>query len=128
DLSVVVANDVRVFNDYAGTYRFLGRNHPLLGTSSRSLARLACEIYTGNGIVAYIAEPGADWAVLTTPELSFLINKLNAVGGINLSASHNPPDDNGVKVYDQFGSQPIAPYDQYLIDAMEEATDIRRVS
>lgn len=121
ELVVVVANDVRVFNDIAGTYRFLGSDHPLLGTSSRSLAILACEIYAANGIIAYLAEPGNDSAVLTTPELSFLISQLEAVGGINVSASHNPPDDNGVKVYDPHGSQPVPPQDQHLIDAMEGA-------
>ncbi len=124
ELLVVVANDVRVFNDIAGTYRFLGGDHPLLGTSSRSLAVLASEIYTANGVVAYIAEPGNDSAVMTTPELSFLIGQLEAVGGINVSASHNPPDDNGVKVYDPFGSQPVSPQDQHLIDAMEGAAAV----
>ena len=108
DLAVVVANDVRVFHDLAGVYSFLGNPHPLLGVSSRSLGKLACEIYAGNGIVAYFAEPENDLAVLTTPELSYLIGQLGAVGGINLSASHNPPDDNGIKVYDQYGSQPVA--------------------
>lgn len=124
DLTVVVANDVREFNDIAGVYTFLGNAHPLLGVSSRSLARLACEIYAGNGITAYYAEPGLAKAVLTTPELSFLIGRLGAVGGINLSASHNPPDDNGVKVYDQYGSQPVAPNDQELVDIMEQAKEI----
>lgn len=125
DLAVVVANDVRVFNDIANVYHFLGNDHPLLGVSSRSLGRLACEIYAGNGIVAYFAEPRAAQAVMSTPELSYLIGKLKAIGGINLSASHNPPDDNGVKVYDEYGSQPVAPNDQQLVDAMEQATDIR---
>ncbi len=128
DRVVVVANDVRVFRDIGQTYRFLGEDHPLLGVSSRSLGRLACEIYAGNGIVAFFNDPGNPDAVLTTPELSFLIGELNAVGGINLSASHNPPDDNGTKVYDQFGSQPVAPADQHLIDAMEKASDIQSIS
>lgn len=123
--AVVVANDVRVFHDIAGAYRFLGDRHPLLGVSSRSLGRLACEVYAGNGIASYFAEPAADDAVLSTPELSFLIDRLGAVGGINLSASHNPPDDNGVKIYDEYGSQPVAPQDQHLIDAMEQARDVR---
>ncbi len=127
DLFVVVANDVRVFNDNAGVYKFLRGDNPLLGVSSRSLGRLACEIYAGNGISAYFAEPKVERAVLTTPELSYLISKLGAVGGMNLSASHNPPDDNGIKVYDQFGSQPIAPDDQHLVDAMEHATDLKSV-
>ncbi len=125
DMAVVVANDVRVFQDVAGVYGFLGNDHPLLGVSSRSLGKLACEIYAGNGIVVYFAEPKNDAAVLTTPELSYLIGKLGAVGGINLSASHNPPDDNGIKVYDQYGSQPVAPDDQRLVDIMDQATDIR---
>ncbi len=125
ELSVVVANDVRQFNDIAGVYNFLGKEHPLIGVSSRSLARLACEIYAGNGITAYYAEPGVEKAVLTTPELSFMIGQLGAVGGINLSASHNPPDDNGVKVYDQYGSQPVAPNDQQLVDIMEQAKEIK---
>jgi len=125
DLVVVVANDVRVFNDLGGTYRFLGATHPLLGVSSRSLGRLACEIYAGNGLIAYFAEPEEPNAVLSTPELSFLIDRLKTEGGVNLSASHNPPDDNGIKVYDEFGSQPVAPQDQRLADAMLDATQIR---
>jgi phosphoglucomutase/phosphomannomutase len=125
NLAVVVANDVRVFHDIAGVYKFLGAEHPLVGVSSRSLGQLACEIYAGNGITAYFAEPENPHAVLTTPELSFTIDKLGAVGGINLSASHNPPDDNGLKVYDQFGSQPVAPNDQRLVEIMEQATDVR---
>jgi phosphoglucomutase/phosphomannomutase len=126
-LTVVVANDVRIFNDLAGTYKFLGNTHPLLGVSSRSLARLACEVYAANGIIAYCAEPESDSAVLSTPELSFVIGRLNALGGVNISASHNPPDDNGIKVYDQFGSQPVAPDDQRLVEAMERVSDVGRL-
>lgn len=125
DRVVVVANDRRRFLDIAGVYRFLGAEHPLLGTSSRSLARLACRVYAGNGLVACLAEPHSDQATLATPELSFFIPQLHALGGVNLSASHNPPDDNGVKVYDSFGSQPTAPDDQDLVNAMNQATDIR---
>lgn len=125
--TVVVANDTREFQDAAGTYAFLGGTHPLLGLSSRGLAKLACEIYAGNGVAAYLAEPDDDAAVLTTPELSFLIPEMGAAGGLNLTASHNPPDDNGVKVYDHTGSQPVAPDDQRLTDIMSEAADIRIV-
>ena len=127
DLTVVVANDVRVFRDLADTYAFLGEKHPLFGVSSRSLGRLACSIYAGNGITAWFEEPEDDAATLTTPELSFLIAELGAQGGINMSASHNPPDDNGIKTYDAFGSQPVAPEDQRLIDVMADATDVREM-
>ena len=126
-LSVVVANDVRVFADNAGVYAFLGPAHPMLRVSSRSLARLACAIYAANGIVAWLAEPEDDHAVTSTPELSFFIVQLGAAGGVNLSASHNPPDDNGIKVYDAYGSQPVAPEDQRLVDIMEKATEVRTV-
>ncbi len=126
-LSVVVANDVRVFTDNAGVYGFLGPRHPLMGVSSRALAKLACEIYAANGIVAYLADPEDDRAVTSTPELSFFIVRLGAAGGVNVSASHNPPDDNGIKVYDAYGSQPIAPEDQRLVDTMERATEVRTV-
>jgi phosphoglucomutase/phosphomannomutase len=127
DLRVVIANDVRGFRDLAGTYAFLGDDHPLLGVSSRSFGKLACSIYAGNGITAYFEDPERDDAVLSTPELSFLIADLEAHGGINLSASHNPPDDNGIKTYDAFGSQPIAPEDQRLIDVMADASDVKTV-
>jgi phosphoglucomutase/phosphomannomutase len=120
ELTVVVANDVRVFKDIANTYNFLDANHPLIGMSSRSFGMLACSIYAANGIVAYFAEPQSPGAVLATPELSFLIKQLHALGGINMSASHNPPDDNGVKVYDEYGSQPVAPNDQTLVEAMRD--------
>lgn len=126
-LTVVVANDVRVFNDFAGVYRFLGSAHPLIGTSSRSIAKLACEIYAGNGVISYLAEPEADQSLLSTPELSYIIRKMHALGGINISASHNPPDDNGIKVYDEYGGQPIPPHDQRLADAMDYVTEVRRV-
>jgi phosphoglucomutase len=127
DLAVVVANDVREFNDIAGAYEFLGSKHPLTGSSSRSFAKLACEIYVANGIAAYLNEPENDAAVLSTPELSFLIVRLGAAGGVNFSASHNPPDDNGLKIYDPFGSQPVAPDDQNLLDVMKAASRIERV-
>lgn len=127
EITVVVANDVRVFNDIAGNYTFLGKEHPLLGASAHSFAKLACEIYAGNGITAYFNEPEKDKSILSTPELSFLIGELKACGGVNLSASHNPPDDNGIKVYDQYGSQPIAPLDQKLVDTMNLVEKIQAI-
>ncbi len=127
DMRVVLANDVRVFKDVSGSYGFLGGAHPLLGVSSRSLARLAAEIYAGNGFSVLMPAPDDDQATLTTPELSFLIGALHAVGGVNMSASHNPPDDNGVKIYDEHGSQPVAPEDQMLLDVMADIREIKSV-
>src|SRR5688572_5391345 len=128
-LIVVVANDVRVFRDWSRTYTdILGTHHPLISLSSRALARLACEVYAGNGITAYCAEPDDQSALMTTPFLSFAIRSLGAAGGVNLSASHNPPDDNGIKVYDHSGAQPIPPHDQNLADRMATATQPRILS
>jgi phosphoglucomutase len=121
--SVVIANDVREFHDLAGVLKFLEHNpyhatmgDPGLRVTSRSLAYLAAGVYAKNGYLVYMLKPGDDEAFLTTPELSFLIRWLHAAGGINLSASHNPPDDNGVKVYDEKGGQYLPPDDQDLTD------------
>lgn len=123
EVRVVVANDVRYFDDISERYRVLDSN-PLLGLSSRALALKACEIYAANGIVAMIAEPQSESAVLTTPELSFAIRELDAHGGVMFSASHNHPDDNGIKVYDVSGAQPIAPVDQELTEMIEAVLEV----
>jgi phosphoglucomutase len=127
--AVVIANDVREFHDLAGALKFLGHNpyhavtgDPNLRATSRNLAYLAAGVYARNGYLVYMLSPGDDTAFLTTPELSFLIRRLQAAGGINLSASHNPPDDNGVKVYDQNGGQYLPPADQDLTDRTREIT------
>jgi phosphoglucomutase len=127
ELAVVVANDVRVFTDIAGTYGFLGEDHPLVGLSSRSLGRFAAEIYAANGITAFLNNPSADDAVLATPELAYAITKLGCVGGVNFSASHNPPDDNGVKVYNEYGAQPVPPEDQELASTVESVATVERL-
>ncbi|CAN5195950.1 phospho-sugar mutase [soil metagenome] len=125
DQLIVLANDVREFHDHNGLYKFLTDN-PLLSVGSRSLALLAAEVYAANGFTVYLMEPGNDEAILTTPELSFLIRHFNAQGGVNMSASHNPPDDNGVKVYDENGGQYLPPYDEELTDLARTVTEIRR--
>lgn len=119
--AVVIANDIREYHDVSETLKFLSQNPydastglPGLKVTSRHLAYLAAGVYAKNGFLVYILKPGDDEAFLTTPELSFLIRRLRAAGGINLSASHNPPDDNGVKVYDARGGQYLPPEDEDL--------------
>jgi phosphoglucomutase len=121
--AVVIANDIREFHDLAGALKFLQHNpyHSATGdpshrVTSRNLAYLAAGVYAKNRYLVYMLKPGDNEAFLTTPELSFLIRWLHAAGGINLSASHNPPDDNGVKVYDAQGGQYLPPDDQDLTD------------
>ena len=72
----------------------------------RGLARDG--VYVANGIHAFTLPPDSP-RYYATPELSFVIRHLQAHGGLNISASHNPPDDNGGKFYDERGGQPVPP-------------------
>ncbi len=116
-VSVVVAFDVRVFNDLRGVYD-RGRHNPLLGMTSRDFARIAASVYAANGIRVWMPDPARD-GYISTPELSFAIRFLEAQGGLNISASHNHPDDNGAKIYNEKGSQEIPPVDEALAKIVE---------
>lgn len=123
-LRVVVAYDVRVFRDLRGLYDASVPN-PLLGMRSRDFARMACAVYAANEVEAYTVR-GDDDFFLSTPELSFAIRYVNAHGGLNISASHNHPDDNGAKLYMPSGGQPVPPEDEEMareVDAVTEVPD-----
>src|SRR5213078_1107383 len=87
----------------------------------------AAGVYAANGIHASIL-PADSPHYLATPELSFTIRFLKAHGGLNISASHNPPDDNGGKFYDERGGQPVPPDDQIMADLVEQVTTIKALS
>jgi phosphoglucomutase len=118
--TVVVANDTRVFTDINAAHTFMGDDWSLLGTSSRSLALLACQIYAVYGFETYLTAPKDHDAYMPTPELSFAIRELGAAGGLNVSASHNHPDDNGFKVYTPTGGQYCPPDDATLSRSVEQ--------
>lgn len=67
---------------------------------SKEFSELAAEILAGNGIRAYLFP-----SLRPTPELSFSIRKLGTISGINMTASHNPKEYNGYKVYWKDGAQ-----------------------
>ena len=67
---------------------------------SKEFSELAAEILAGNGIRVYLFP-----SLRPTPELSFAIRRLGALSGINMTASHNPKEYNGYKVYWQDGAQ-----------------------
>ena len=67
---------------------------------SKEFAELAAQIFAGNGIKAYLFPSHRP-----TPELSFAIRSFAALGGINMTASHNPKEYNGYKVYWMDGAQ-----------------------
>ncbi|MBI4516462.1 MAG: phospho-sugar mutase [Deltaproteobacteria bacterium] len=114
-LKVVVAFDCRVFKDLRANYD-PGPPNPLLGMESRDFARLAAGVYAANGIA--VCTVSGDDLLLSTPELSFAIRRLGAAGGLNISASHNHPDDNGAKFYTDYGGQPVAPHDEEMANAV----------
>ncbi len=71
-----------------------------------------------NGVKAYIFD-----ALRPTPELSFAVRKLGCIAGINITASHNPPEYNGYKVYWADGAQITPPHDKGIMDEVKKVTD-----
>lgn len=75
-----------------------------------------------NGIKAYVFD-----ALRPTPELSFAVRELHCIAGINITASHNPPEYNGYKVYWEDGAQITPPHDKGIMDEVEAVTDYANV-
>ena len=71
-----------------------------------------------NGIKAYVFE-----SLRPTPELSFAVRKLSCIAGINITASHNPPEYNGYKVYWADGAQITPPHDKGIMDEVKAVED-----
>jgi phosphoglucomutase/phosphomannomutase len=124
-LQVVLAYDVRRFTDKRGVYD-LALPNPVLNLTSRNFCEHAAGVYAANGIHSHILPPDTRRYV-STPELSFTIRHLQAHGGLNMTASHNPPDDNGSKFYDERGAQPVPPEDQIMSEFVDRAAGTRFV-
>ena len=75
-----------------------------------------------NGIKAYVFE-----SLRPTPELSFAVRLLGCIAGINITASHNPPEYNGYKVYWADGAQITPPHDSGIMDQVKAVTDYNTV-
>lgn len=75
-----------------------------------------------NGIKTYVFD-----ALRPTPELSFALRKLGCISGIVITASHNPPEYNGYKVYWEDGAQITAPKDKEIITEVKNVTDFYAV-
>jgi phosphoglucomutase len=78
--------------------------------NSDTLSKIVADVLTANGIKVYLFE-----ALRTTPELSFAVRHLECDAGIVLTASHNPPEYNGYKVYWKDGGQIVPPHDGGII-------------
>src|SRR5688500_4670274 len=124
-LQVVLAFDVRQYEDRRGVYN-RDLPNPVLHLSSREFCQYAAGVYAAHGIQAHILPPDSARYV-ATPELSFSIRHLRAHGGLNMTASHNPPDDNGSKFYDERGAQPVPPEDQLMSELVDQVTTIKHL-
>ena len=78
--------------------------------NSKELAKLVADVFSANGIQVYLFSD-----LRPTPELSFAVRHLNCQCGIVLTASHNPPEYNGYKVYWEDGGQLVPPQDGEII-------------
>lgn len=75
-----------------------------------------------NGIKAYVFE-----SLRPTPQLSYAVRKLGCIAGINITASHNPPEYNGYKVYWEDGAQITPPHDSGIMGEVRAVTDWNEV-
>lgn len=85
---------------------------------SPEFAQEAALCLAANGIKAYIFE-----TLRPTPELSFAVRHLGCVAGINVTASHNPPEYNGYKVYWEDGAQITPPHDSGIMGEVKSISD-----
>ena len=85
---------------------------------SPEFAKEAALCLAANGIKAYIFE-----SLRPTPELSFAVRHLGCVAGINITASHNPPEYNGYKVYWEDGAQITPPHDTGIMGEVKAISD-----
>lgn len=75
-----------------------------------------------NGIKAYVFD-----SLRPTPELSYAVRSLGCIAGINITASHNPPEYNGYKVYWEDGAQITPPHDKGIMDEVKAVVDYNTV-
>lgn len=89
---------------------------------SRLFAETAASVFCGNGIKAYLFS-----SLRPTPELSFAVRKLGCTAGVVVTASHNPAEYNGYKVYWSDGGQVVPPHDTLIIKEVNSVSEIKSV-
>ena len=90
--------------------------------NSERFAHEAASVMAANGIHVRIFD-----ALRPTPELSFAVRELGCIAGINITASHNPPEYNGYKVYWEDGAQFTPPHDKGVTEEVMAITDLSTV-
>ncbi len=106
------------------------RRGVVIAHDNRRMSRAFCMetagVLAANGIKAYIFD-----TLRPTPELSFAVRYMGAIGGVMITASHNPPEYNGYKLYDEQGCQLMPRYTDVLIgviNAIENPLGIRSLT
>lgn len=90
--------------------------------NSRQFAEISADILSANGIEVFLFED-----LRPTPELSFAVRELKCNAGIMITASHNPKEYNGYKVYWQDGGQLVPPHDKNVINEVNAVTALNQV-
>jgi phosphomannomutase len=124
-------NRVLVCQAAAGISKFLKENFDdpsvVIGFDARKnsdvFAKDSAEIFSGFGIRAYLFEELA-----ATPMVAYAVKSLGASAGVMVTASHNPPGDNGYKVYDHTGSQIVSPMDFEISKNIEQFAQSESIS
>lgn len=89
---------------------------------SVEFAKESASVLASFGIKTYLFDK-----LRPTPELSFAVRELNAIGGIVVTASHNPPKYNGYKIYDEEGCQLVPKYADQVIELVESVDDVFKI-
>ena len=94
-----------------------------IGCDSRNMSDKFCEItasvLNANGIKTFVFE-----SLRPTPELSFTVRHLGCIAGVNVTASHNPAEYNGYKVFWADGAQVTPPHDEGILKCVNEVTNL----
>ena len=89
---------------------------------SKEFSEYTANCLNANGIKTYVFED-----LRPTPELSFAVRELGCIAGIVITASHNPPEYNGYKVYWEDGAQIVEPTDKEIIDEVNKVSDFATI-
>lgn len=89
---------------------------------SPEFAKISAEVLSANGITAYLYPE-----LRPTPQLSFTVRELGCQAGIVVTASHNPREYNGYKVYWKDGSQVVAPHDKGIVNEVNAITTVSKI-
>ena len=120
-----IAKATKGYADYLKS-RFSGEISVAIAFDSRNnsqyFSQVAAGVLSANGIKVYIYD-----TLMPTPVLSFTAKHLGCNGGIVLTASHNPKEYNGYKIYDEKGCQLVPQYASQVIEFVNSVTDLKSV-